>query len=68
MTAAACRSGCSIISLKGHLAWDALAILVNHDRRNAHHVASIAGGRLQALNRVTGGAGQAVLIEGTIDS
>jgi hypothetical protein len=52
---------------KGNLARDTLAVFVYHHRRDAHHIAAIAGGGLQPLDRVTGGTGQAVLVKGAVD-
>src|ERR1700722_19918412 len=45
----------------------ALAVFIYHHRRDAHDIAAVAGSGLQALNRVTDHAGEAVVIEFSVD-
>ena len=50
-----------------NLAGNAIAVFIGHYRGHAHLIAAIARGGLQALDGMTGGAGEAVFIEGAID-
>src|SRR5277367_3512219 len=49
-----------------HNTWHAIALLINHDRRYAHHETSITQLRLHALNGVARTAGQAIAVERTV--
>jgi hypothetical protein len=50
----------------GNFTGDAVAVFINHESGNAQHEAAISDGRLQLLNRVAGGAGEALFIEGAV--
>ena len=49
----------------GDRAGDGSAVFIDHDGRNAHHVAAGAGG-VGGLDGVTGGAGDALVLEGAL--
>ena len=52
----------------GHDAGDAIALFVHHHRWHAHDETAVTQLGLHALDGVAGGAGEAVAVEGAVES
>ena len=50
----------------GHQAGNSVSLFIDHDGRNGHHETAVAEPGLHALDRVAGGTGQSVAIEGAV--
>ncbi len=67
ITALEWRSGWARISASGTRPGIRFPLFIDHDGRNGHNETAVAEPGLHALDRVAGGTGQAVAIEGAVD-